>query len=103
MCRAEMLGHGNTRRSFAKGPHSSASEARFVPAASFTTKQLTWLRSACAPVIVAATDTIQYVATDQNGLAATSTRTVIVEAADAPSNVPTDDASTSTAATSSTQ
>jgi hypothetical protein len=38
-----------------------------------------------------ATDTIDYVATDQNGLAATSTRTVIVEA---PSVVPTDDAST---------
>jgi hypothetical protein len=28
-----------------------------------------------------ATDTIQYVATDQSGLAATSTRTVIIEAA----------------------
>ena len=43
----------------------------------------------------AATDTIQYVATDQNGLAATTTRTVIVERAAAPSIVPTDDASTS--------
>jgi hypothetical protein len=39
----------------------------------------------------AATDTIDYVATDQNGLAATSTRTVVIEA---PSIVPTDDAST---------
>jgi hypothetical protein len=35
-------------------------------------------------------DTIDYVAIDQSGLAATSTRTVIVEA---PSIVPTDDAS----------
>ena len=47
----------------------------------------------------AATDTIDYVATDQSGLAATSTRTVIVES---PSIVPTDDAST-TAATSTPQ
>jgi hypothetical protein len=38
-----------------------------------------------------ATDTIDYVATDQNGLTSTSTRTVIIEA---PSIVPTDDAST---------
>jgi hypothetical protein len=37
----------------------------------------------------AATDTIAYVATDQTGLAATSTRTVIVQAA--PSIVPTDE------------
>ncbi len=40
----------------------------------------------------AATDTIDYVVTDQNGLTATSTRTVIVEA---PSIVPSDDASSS--------
>jgi hypothetical protein len=40
---------------------------------------------------LAATDTIDYVATDQNGLTSTSTRTVIVEA---PSIVPTGDAST---------
>jgi uncharacterized protein YbcV (DUF1398 family) len=44
-----------------------------------------------------ATDTIDYVATDTDGLTATSTRTVIIEAS--PSIVPTDDAST-TAATS---
>jgi hypothetical protein len=47
-----------------------------------------------------ATDTVQYVATDTNGLTATSTRTVIIEAS--PSIVPTDDAST-TAATSTAQ
>ena len=46
-----------------------------------------------------ATDTIDYVATDQNGLTATSTRTVLIEAS--PSIVPTDDASTT--ATSTTQ
>jgi hypothetical protein len=34
----------------------------------------------------AATNTIAYVATDQNGLTSTTTRTVIIEAA--PSNVP---------------
>jgi hypothetical protein len=45
----------------------------------------------------AATDTIDYVATDQNGLTATSTRTVIIEAA--PSIVPTDDASTTATST----
>jgi hypothetical protein len=38
----------------------------------------------------AATDTIDYVVTDQNGLSSTSTRTVIVEAA--PPIVPTDNA-----------
>jgi hypothetical protein len=38
-----------------------------------------------------ATDTIDYVATDQSGNASTSTRTVIIEN---PSIVPTDDAST---------
>ena len=41
----------------------------------------------------AATDTIDYVATDQIGLTSTSTRTVFIEA---PSIVPTDDASTTT-------
>jgi hypothetical protein len=44
----------------------------------------------------AATDTVQYVATDQNGLTATSTRTVIIEPAATPSIVPTDAASTTT-------
>jgi hypothetical protein len=47
-----------------------------------------------------ATDTIDYVVTDTDGLTATSTRTVIIEAS--PSIVPTDDAST-TAATSTAQ
>jgi len=51
----------------------------------------------------AATDTIQYVATDQTGLTSTSTRTVIVEA---PSIVPTSEASStppiSTTATDAT-
>ena len=46
-----------------------------------------------------AADTIDYVATDTDGLTATSTRTVLIEPAAAPSIVPTDDAST-TAATS---
>jgi hypothetical protein len=45
-----------------------------------------------------ATDTINYVATDQTGLTATSTRTVLIEAAAVPSIVPTEDAS-STATT----
>jgi hypothetical protein len=49
----------------------------------------------------AATDTIDYVATDQNGLTSTSTRTVIIEPAAAPSIVPTADASTT--ATTTTQ
>jgi hypothetical protein len=44
----------------------------------------------------AATDTIDYVATDQNGLTSTSTRTVFIEA---PSIVPTQDASTTDATT----
>ncbi len=44
--------------------------------------------------MVTATDTINYVATDQSGLTATSTRTVIIEASAAPSIVPTEDAST---------
>jgi hypothetical protein len=35
-----------------------------------------------------ATDTVQYVATDQNGLTSTTTRTIIIEAAAAPSIVP---------------
>jgi hypothetical protein len=59
-----------------------------------------------------ATDTIDYVATDQTGLTSTSTRTVLIEAS--PSIVPTDDASstaptvatstaTTTEATSTTQ
>jgi hypothetical protein len=49
-----------------------------------------------------ATDTIDYVATDENGLTSTTTRTVIIEAA--PSIVPTDDASTTAStATSSAQ
>ena len=47
----------------------------------------------------AATDTIDYVATDQNGLTSTSTRTVII---DAPSIVPTDDASTTDATSTTT-
>jgi len=52
----------------------------------------------------AATDTIDYVATDSAGLTSTSTRTVIIQAANAPSIVPSDDASTTaTTATSSAQ
>jgi hypothetical protein len=52
----------------------------------------------------AATDTIDYVATDQSGLTATSTRTVLIEPATAPSIVPTAAASTtnSTTATQAT-
>jgi lysophospholipase L1-like esterase len=46
-----------------------------------------------------ATDTIDYVVTDQNGLTSTSTRTVIIEAAAAPSIVPSDDASTTATST----
>ena len=46
----------------------------------------------------AATDTIDYVATDQIGLTSTSTRTVVIEA---PSIVPTDDASTTTPSSNS--
>jgi hypothetical protein len=45
------------------------------------------------------TDTIDYVATDQNGLRSTSTRTVII---DAPSIVPSDDASTTDDAATTT-
>jgi Domain of unknown function (DUF5011) len=48
-----------------------------------------------------ATDTIDYIATDQSGLTSTTTRTVIVEAA--PSIVPTDNASSTAQATSTTQ
>jgi hypothetical protein len=47
----------------------------------------------------AATDTIDYVATDQNGLTSTSTRTVIIEG---PSIAPTDDASSSPEETATT-
>jgi len=49
----------------------------------------------------AATDTIDYVATDQSGLAATSTRTVIVDAAAAPPIVPTNNVSSTTATSTS--
>ena len=55
----------------------------------------------------AATDTIDYVVTDQNGLTSTSTRTVIVQAADTPSIAPdetassTDPTATSTATSTS--
>jgi hypothetical protein len=49
-----------------------------------------------------ATDTIDYVASDSAGMTSTSTRTVIIRSASAPSIVPTDDAST-TAATSTSQ
>jgi hypothetical protein len=58
----------------------------------------------------AATDTIAYVATDQNGLTSTTTRTVIIEAANdnqassAPANDnPASVDATSTSATSSVQ
>jgi len=44
-----------------------------------------------------ATDTIDYVVTDQNGQTATSTRTVIIEAAEPPSIVPTDSATSTPA------
>jgi hypothetical protein len=44
-----------------------------------------------------ATDTIDYVATDEDGLTSTSTRTVLIEAS--PSIVPADDASTTAATT----
>jgi len=49
-----------------------------------------------------ATDTIDYVATDQNGLSSTSTRTVLIEPAAAPSIVSPDDASTTAATSAST-
>jgi hypothetical protein len=45
----------------------------------------------------AATDTIDYVVTDSGGFTSTSTRTVIIEAASAPSIVPTDASTTTTA------
>jgi Domain of unknown function (DUF5011) len=51
----------------------------------------------------AATDTIQYVVTDQSGLTSTSTRQVIIEAAEAPSIIPTENISSSTEATSTAQ
>src|SRR5579862_2928948 len=47
----------------------------------------------------AATDTIDYIATDQNGLTSTSTRIVIIEATTAPSIVPTTGASTTATTT----
>ena len=50
----------------------------------------------------AATDTIDYVATDQDGLTATTTRTVLIEPAAAPSIIPNDDASTTAPDTAST-
>jgi hypothetical protein len=46
-----------------------------------------------------ATDTIDYVATDNAGNTSTSTRTVLIEAASAPSIVPTDDATTTATTT----
>jgi hypothetical protein len=46
-----------------------------------------------------ATDTIDYVATDTDGLTATSTRTVLIEA---PSIIPEDDASTTTTTSTAT-
>jgi hypothetical protein len=48
-----------------------------------------------------ATDTVDYVVTDQNGLTSTSTRTVLVEPAAAPSIVPGDSASSTAATTTS--
>jgi hypothetical protein len=48
----------------------------------------------------AATDTIDYVVTDQGGLTSTSTRTVIIEPTQSPSMAPSDDASSSDATTS---
>jgi hypothetical protein len=45
------------------------------------------------------TDTVAYVAIDQSGLTSTSTRTVIIRPADAPSIVPTADASTTATTT----
>jgi hypothetical protein len=51
----------------------------------------------------AATDTIDYVVTDQNGLTSTSTRTVIIEAPASPaSDTGSDDAATSAPASTST-
>lgn len=47
----------------------------------------------------AATDTIDYVATDQNGLTSTSTRTIIIEPLQAPSIVASEDESTTDATT----
>jgi Bacterial surface protein, Ig-like domain len=49
----------------------------------------------------ATTDTIDYVATDSSGVTSTSTRTVIIKAANAPSIIPTDDASTTATTTAS--
>jgi hypothetical protein len=49
----------------------------------------------------AATDTIDYVATDQNGLTSTTTRTIIIQPVEAPSIVPPDDAGVGDTASSS--
>ena len=46
-----------------------------------------------------ATDTIDYVVTDQNGLTSTSTRAVIIQASDAPSIISADDTASSTGST----
>ena len=48
-----------------------------------------------------ATDTIDYVATDQSGPTSTSTRTILIQPAAAPSIVPTDNSSAT--ATTTTQ
>jgi len=48
----------------------------------------------------AATDTIDYVVTDQNGLTSTSTRTIVIEPAASP---PPASAATSSSATSTSQ
>jgi hypothetical protein len=94
-------------------------EAGIWPSA-FTTGQTSSMNPIQIDTTQAATDTIAYVATDQSGRTATSTRivvvaapdsaesptgstsTVIIQAADAPSIVPADDAST-TQATSTAQ
>lgn len=49
-----------------------------------------------------ATDTIDYVATDQNGLTSTSTRTVVIESAQVPSIVPSGNASSTAPTTTAT-
>jgi hypothetical protein len=51
----------------------------------------------------AATDTVDYVVTDQSGLTAASTRTIIIDPVTASLIVPPDDASTTTQATSTAQ
>lgn len=47
----------------------------------------------------AATDTIDYIVTDQTGLTSTTTRTVIIESAQAPSIAPSENAASTSAAT----